>query len=308
MSKQIVKYSNFDTSKLTFSEPKRNKYGGKSVYMLYDGAPLTIQTPKMYLPYGLTEYPVKDSSGNDTTKFDFSLKLSFKDHDKKKDVALFLEKMKDMSEVLLTEAENNSVKWFKKKHNRDVLKALFSNIVQYSKDKETGEPSTQWPPTVKAKVYQKSDNCTFNCETFNTDKEEVDFRENVVKGSYVQGLMSCSGVWFAGGKFGVSWVMKQMIVWKPNRITGYSFLDDSDDEFEVTSNNSNTNNFVNDSDETDNETDNESENVTEEVAETEMYEEVEVEEVVPKPKKKRVTRKRKKKNEDTEEVSVSSHA
>jgi hypothetical protein len=119
--------------------------------------------------------------------------------------------------------------------------------------------------------------------------------------------MSCSGVWFAGGKFGVSWVMKQMIVWKPNRITGYSFLEDSDDEFEVSQNNSKgtSNNFVNSSDD-----ESEHEDVTENLSVQEQEEEEEEEEMVeaPKPKKKRVTRKRKKKKSDeNDEVSVSSN-
>ena len=48
--------------------------------------------------------------------------------------------------------------------------------------------------------------------------------------SYVKGLMQCSGVWFAGGRFGVTWNLVQAQVRKPVRITGFCIMDDSDDE------------------------------------------------------------------------------
>ena len=48
--------------------------------------------------------------------------------------------------------------------------------------------------------------------------------------SYVKGLMQCSGVWFAGGRFGVTWNLVQAQVRKPVKIKGFCMLDDSGDE------------------------------------------------------------------------------
>jgi len=231
---QITKYNNFNAQDVTLSEPKLNKYGGKSVFVNYNGKPLTLQTPRMFLPYGLNEYDVKDSSGNPTGKKEYSLRLSFKGwDDKTSNNATFLEAMKSFNDVLVESGVQNSVKWFKKKHTREVVEALNSNVVQYSKDRETGEVTNEWPPTMKAKLYQRNDE--FTCEAYNKNREEVDFKSNVVKGAWVQGLMSCSGVWFAGGKFGVTWVMRQLIVEPPARLSGFSFLlDDEDSTVEQT--------------------------------------------------------------------------
>ena len=48
--------------------------------------------------------------------------------------------------------------------------------------------------------------------------------------SHVKGLMECTGVWHAGGKFGVSWKLVQAQVRPPVRIQGFCIMDDSDDE------------------------------------------------------------------------------
>lgn len=225
---QITKYNNFNSKNVTLSEPKLNKYGGKSVFVNYNEKPLTLQTPRMFLPYGLNEYDVKDSSGNATGKKEYSLRLSFKGwEDENTSNAIFLNAMKSFNDVLVESGVQNSVKWFKKKHTREVVEALNSNVVQYSKDRETGEVTNAWPPTMKAKLYQRNDQ--FTCESYNKNREEVDFKGSVVKGAWVQGLMSCSGVWFAGGKFGVTWVMRQMIVEPPARLSGFSFLMDEED-------------------------------------------------------------------------------
>ena len=292
----VTKYNNFEVNNVTFSEPKMNKYGGKSVYLNYNGKPLFLQTPNLFLPYGLGEYDVKDSSGNPTGKKEYSLKLSFKGWEENAEVKDFLERMKAFNDTLITYGVQNSVKWFKKKHTREVVEALNSNVIQYSKDRETGEVNNTWPPTLKAKLYTRNDQ--FTCETYNTKKEQVDFRTNVVKGSYVRGLMSCTGVWFAGGKFGVTWVMKQMIVRPPNRLTGFSFILDEDDEtYDDTNGKTATattagNQFVEDSDD-DTEVDEEDGDEVEQQL-TEIIQEEPVEKKKP---RKKVTRKRKKKTD-----------
>ena len=41
--------------------------------------------------------------------------------------------------------------------------------------------------------------------------------------------MQCSGVWFAGGRFGITWNLIQAQIRAPQRI-GSSWMDDSDDD------------------------------------------------------------------------------
>lgn len=292
---QIIRYNKFNTSKVTFTEMKQNRYGGKTVGVKYNGKSLVLQTPKMYLPYGLSEYQVKDINGNATGDVKYSLDLSFKGWNDEGDTPTktFYNNMNKLDELLVSQGVENRVTWFKSKtHTKEVIEALYSSGVRLSKDRHTGEVTDKWPPTMKVKAW-RNDNGSFKCETYNTNREQVDFEETVVKGCYVQALISCSSVWFAGGKFGLSWQVRQMIVHPPMRITGYSFLDDEDD-VEATE----VDNVAEDVATACKFYEEEEEDVVTEET-TEVYEEEEevVEEVVaeaPKPKKKRATTARKK--------------
>jgi hypothetical protein len=55
----------------------------------------------------------------------------------------------------------------------------------------------------------------------------------ISKGSHVTGLISCRGMWFVGGKCGITWSLDQLCVRPQQRIAGSSVcmvMDDSDDE------------------------------------------------------------------------------
>lgn len=227
---QVIRYNKLNMNNVTFTEMKANRYGGKTVGVKYNGKTMVVQTPKMYLPYGLSEFHVKDSNGNNTGDVKYSLDLSFKgwNDEGSSPTKTFYENMKKLDELLVAKGVENRVAWFKSKsHTKEVVKALYSSAVRMSKDRETGEVTDKWPPTMKAKVYNYDG--TFKCDAYNAKREPVDFSENVTKGCYVQALVSCNSVWFAGGKFGVTWSMRQLIVHPPMRITGYSFLEDEDD-------------------------------------------------------------------------------
>ena len=63
--------------------------------------------------------------------------------------------------------------------------------------------SDKFFPTLKLKLPRRDKQ--FTCLVFDNNKEQVEDLETVVgKGAMVQGLIKCTGVWFAGGKFGVS--------------------------------------------------------------------------------------------------------
>ena len=55
----------------------------------------------------------------------------------------------------------------------------------------------------------------------------------VPKASHVKGLLACTGIWMAGGRFGVTWKLVQACVRPPVRLVGSGMChiaDDSDDE------------------------------------------------------------------------------
>jgi hypothetical protein len=98
-----------------------------------------------------------------------------------------------------------------------------------SRDKQTQEPDGKWPDTFKAKIPYYDG--VFKAEVYSENREEVDLKEYIVKRAETASLLECTGIWFAGGKFGIGWKVVQMqVLSKPSGITGFSLLPESDDE------------------------------------------------------------------------------
>ena len=45
-------------------------------------------------------------------------------------------------------------------------------------------------------------------------------------------LIECSSIWFVNKQFGVSWRLVQVELHKPDKISGFSFMEDSDNDEE----------------------------------------------------------------------------
>jgi hypothetical protein len=127
--------------------------------------------------------------------------------------------MKTFEEKLKNDAVKNSKEWFgKASMSREVVDALFSPMLRYPKNPETGEPDTSRAPTLKVKipfwegkfnteVYDMNMDSLFPC-----DDESVTPLSLIQKGSNVAVIIQNSGVWFAGGKFGTTWKLVQCVV------------------------------------------------------------------------------------------------
>ena len=254
MSSTIILPNQFNTSDISFSDVKTNNYGGKVVYMNKSGGKLILQTPKMFVPYGLGENEITDQKTNEVIGHKYHVNLSFREMQNDENVKLadklktFHQVIKDIDEHIITTATKNSLPWLKmKKVNRETIEALYSPMLILSKDKETQEPDGKYPDTIKGKIPFWEGK--FKTTVYDQQREEIDLKKSIVKGTIGKSLLECTGIWFAGGKFGVGWKVLQMKVEVPKSIEGYSFVesDDDDDDGEdgITLNN---NNEVSDSD------------------------------------------------------------
>ena len=82
----------------------------------------------------------------------------------------------------------------------------------------------------------------FKCEIYNVNrelvfpKENVDIMDVIPKGSDVKIMLQCGGIWFAGGKFGITWKPYQIIVKPKQQLTpGVCHMVISDSELKVKS-------------------------------------------------------------------------
>jgi hypothetical protein len=89
-------------------------------------------------------------------------------------------------------------------------------MLHYPKDKGTGDIDYTKSPTFRVKIPFWDGK--FKCEVYNVQsemifpKDDLSILDVVPKGSEVKLILQCGGIWFANGKFGVTWKLFQAIV------------------------------------------------------------------------------------------------
>lgn len=258
-SKTILSGANFTpSSDIKYSKPKVDARGGKSVGILNSGSNSAtyISTPLM-LTWGVNEY-VDDKSGK--VSYDMALQFPSEEY-AKEDTTNFMNNMIDFENKLKADAIKNSKEWFgKAKMSEDAIDALWTPMLKYPKDKNTGESDTSRAPTLKVKIpFWEGE---WKTELYDVDQtaifpdpngSSVTPKDLISKGSNVAVILLCGGLWFANGKFGVTWKLLQGVVKPKASIRGKCHIqlssedkermdkqttedsDDDDDEFPQTS-------------------------------------------------------------------------
>jgi hypothetical protein len=218
MSSAIVSPTAFDSSKVTFSPVKLLESGGKQAYLNYDGRSLVMQIGSLSVPYGMSVY---DKAG--PVKYSVELSLRGYDGENKKVQGIY-QALAALDEYMISQGVKNSKAWFKSDLSRDVVKAFYTPTVRFSKDAD-GNPKP-YPPTLKLALKQKNDK--FDVAVYDDKKRpmtDIPLEDVLVKGAQITTLIQCTGVWFAGSKFGLSWKAVQIRVDKlPESIRGFAFL------------------------------------------------------------------------------------
>ena len=224
----------FDAStQIKYSKPKVNSVGGKNVNILNSetNKSLYLTTPLM-LTWGVNRY-VDDKTGK--VSFDMALQFPSSEYANEKATA-FLENLKTMEEKVKADAITYSRDWLgKPKVSAEVVDALFTPLLKYPKDKNTSEPDMTKSPTLKVKLNYWEDE--FKCELYDMNEQSL-FPNNdgvtpvdlVAKGVNVACVINCGGIWFANGKFGVTWRLLQAVVQPRASMTGKCLIKLSDED------------------------------------------------------------------------------
>ena len=217
-SNMIISGVDLDCSSLSFSKPKVTATGGKSVNIINTETKkgLYLSTPLM-LTWGMNE---NDYDGNGKKSYDMSLQFPNPDYETP-DQVTFLEKMQAFEKHIFECATTTHCKeWFNKsKMSPEVAEALFSPMLKYPKDKESGEFDKSRAPTLRVKIpFWEGD---FKFELYDMDENQlyppadgadVSPMELLPKASNVALVLQCGGLWFINGKFGVTWKLVQGMV------------------------------------------------------------------------------------------------
>ena len=223
--------SDIKVSKIEFTPVKILDNGGKSVNLRYEGRNLMIETPSLRVPYGVNVF---DKTPGAPPKFSVDLSLGgAEDNEQVRALQEFLEAF---DERLIDAGVENAGKWFKMTNpNREVIKAFYTPLVKVSRDPQ-GNPKP-YPPTFKLALRKKKDSTAFETDFYDGSAKplaafprDTPIEEILVKRSNATAIIQCTGLWFAGGKFGTTWKSVQMrIDSQPEQIRGPAFKTDAPD-------------------------------------------------------------------------------
>ena len=220
-----------------YTKPKINKSGGKSVGILNsnNNKQLLISTP-IILTWGVNEF-VDEQNG----KKSYNMALQFpNDSYATEQNTKFLEAMKGFESKLRQDALKNSKEWLNKtKTSAEVVDALFTPMLKYPKDKNTGDFDYTRAPSLNVKLGYWNDE--FDCEVYDHEQKQL-FPANdstktslmalIPKSANVAVVLKCGGLWFANGKFGCTWKLVQAAVKPRVSFKGKCLISLSSDEVE----------------------------------------------------------------------------
>jgi len=233
--KEIISGETFNPSKdIKYSKPKVNTSGGKSVGVLNaaTNSATFIATPLM-LTWGVSEFADK-KTGEKT----YSMSLQFPGEEYNTPaISKFRANIAKFEEKVKADALVNQKEWFGKSTMTAEHVALFwTPMLKFAKG-ENGEPDHSKNPTLNVKIPIWEG--TWNVELFDPQSRKI-FPDSsnehltpvdlIAKGSHVAVVLQCGGVWFAGGKFGVTWKLFQGVVKPKTTLRGKCHIQLSSDD------------------------------------------------------------------------------
>jgi hypothetical protein len=151
----------------------------------------------------------------------------------------FLANMTAFEKRIKEDAITNSKEWFSKpKMTSDAVDALWTPILKYPKNKDTLEADLTRAPTIKVKLpfwdgeWKELELYDVEMRSIFPDplNPSLSPKDLIAKGSNIAVSIQCGGIWFANGKFGVTWKLFQAIVKPKMSLKGKCHIRLDDDE------------------------------------------------------------------------------
>jgi len=221
---------------MKYSKPKVNSVGGRSVGIINakTSTVLNLSSPLM-LTWGVQEF-----TDDKTGKVSYDLALQFpNDGFETPATKKFIANMATFEKKIKEDAILNSKEWFSKpKMTSDAVDALWTPILKYPKNKDTLEADMTRAPTLKVKLPfwdgQWKELELYDVEMMpvfpDASNPALSPKDLIAKGSHIAVSIQCGGIWFANGKFGVTWKLFQAIVKPKMTLKGKCHIKLDEDE------------------------------------------------------------------------------
>jgi len=238
----IIKATELDLSKITFSDVKVDNHGRKMVYVNYNGGKIMIQTPKMHVPSGIKRWRKKDAVDNKDDTFEMELSFGGSNPE----IQQFHTIMQNFDELVKKTIMARSKEWLgKSKISMDSIEeAFYAPTVRVATDKDGNV--LDYPSRIKAKLDRErddSDNFTGRFLSnkrvktpvlmFDESKQPLDLNENtfemvVPKNSNAVAVLELVYLSITT-KVSAKWKLIQgKVSSSQSSITGYAMLDETE--------------------------------------------------------------------------------
>jgi len=236
-SEMVIPGASFNPlTDMKYTKPKVNSVGGRSVGIVNSktSTVLNLSSPLM-LTWGVNDF-TDEKSG----KVSYDLALQFpNDGFETPATKKFLANIAAFEKRIKEDAITNSKEWFSKpKMTADAVDALWTPVLKYPKNKDTLEADMSRAPTLKVKL-PFWDGQWKELELYDVDMQPIfpdasnpalSPKDLIAKGSHIAVSIQCGGIWFANGKFGVTWKLFQAIVKPKMSLKGKCHIKLDDDE------------------------------------------------------------------------------
>lgn len=232
MAHTILLPNEFDIDKVNYLQPKQNKQGGQSVLLNYSSTdksgPFFMQTCRVRIPFGIDQMK---PPGTSEVKYHISISLANNETENSQ-LKTFTENIRKIDDMTKQYSQDNDI-WFGKKIKPDAVDDYYRSAEKHPKD------TSKWPSTLKVKLPFVKGKPTF--VLYDEKRNPIDIvdedgnlnLEAIPRGSEAVLLIQSTGVWFVGkNQFGVGYKLVQGKVYKSNKLSGYSIVDEDDLEEE----------------------------------------------------------------------------
>ena len=175
------------------------------------GKNVRIQTPRMYMPFGISGFQPQVGA----TKW--NLDFSMKGYDEEGNyVKNFYETLQEVEKRIIEAVSLQSVDIFGKHMSVDELSPMFNSNIKHSPDRE---------PKFRIRVDTTADG-DIKAGIFDSEKKSINSKvENKLysRNSGVA-ITEMNSVYFLNRKFGVTWKLHQLVVHEPQQLKGFQFI------------------------------------------------------------------------------------
>lgn len=229
MASTIINCSELDVNDIKFYAPKATQGGGKNVGMMNKAthSALRMKLPIMFT-FGASDYDKNE-------KYSCSLQFpDLNDEGVDPEYGLCVARLAEFESALKRKVFEFSKDWLGKPlKNEEMVDMIWTPMLKYPKNKETGEVDTSRSPTLSVKipcfegkwsseVYDEEKNMLFPSAE-NPEATPLNF---ITRGTNMATVVQCGGLWIVGGKMGVTWKLVQTIVKQQNTsIQGVCHID-----------------------------------------------------------------------------------